>query len=632
MVSFEKSDILKLAQIVREETGNQVQEKNYPMLESRMRNHLLKLGVSSLAEYWQYFSQNEKQERELLQSLMTTHYTFFFREYAHFEVLLEWIKNEGSRIKERFEKNQTPVRVWSAACSRGQEVYSLAIFLDVHLKKALGVPFEVCGTDIDAESVNFARNGVYQIKEVNTIPQSYLSKYWKRGTGPIKDFAAVHPSVKQTTHFETLNLLEILKWSNTNKFDVVFCRNVFIYFSEENVRKIALDLSNRLLDGGLFVSGVSEPLRFSGWTLPSVGPSCYSKIRTGSVAPTKAKTTVVSKSSPSENKPTATPVAPTLVVAPQVKAVKYQVLCVDDSPTIQLLIKKIFSQDPDCQKIETANNGKEARTKLDSEKFDLITLDIHMPEVNGIEFLERLYKKKVDPPVIMVSSVNRTDLELATKSLSLGAFDYVEKPAMNNLQKSADEILTKAKMALRAQNSIAAVEGFDTSISQKIVVPDASQCVRIVFANEASKKLLEQVVRGQNGEYRSPPLVIAWQEGVDANIEKQVLEWTSRQVTSLRAPQHILRPNHVYVVNAGANGILDEFKVKSASMQALTSKLPEVSLTKKLGAVQLLVDESLQPEVSRIERIIGVTASDITPCTSFPSLSVEFFAGLRKAA
>ena len=622
LVNLTKEDLLRLAQVVRDETGNQVQEKNFPMLESRIRSHILKLGLGSIDDYWAHFQENEKQERELLQSLMTTHYTFFFREYAHFEILERWIVDESEKLKARFEKTKEPVRVWSAACSRGQEVYSLAMFLEFNLLKKYGIPFEVIGTDIDSESVAFAKNGVYSIQEVNTIAQMYLNGYWKRGTGPIKDFAAVHPNLKSKTHFEPLNLFEISSWKNQKKFDVIFCRNVFIYFSEENVKKVALDLSKKLEPRGLLVSGVSEPLRFSNWPLKLVGPSCYQNLGADQKGePSQA---------PKANGKTATGVS----IAKPIENSKYRVLCVDDSTTIQTLIKKIFSTDPSCERVDVAANGKEARVKLDSGKYDLITLDIHMPEVNGIEFLERLYQKKSDPPVLMISSVNRTDIELATKSISLGAFDYVEKPAMNNLQKSTDEILTKAKMALRikSKSEDQSVGNFDASISQQIVVPDASQCLRIIVASSESKKLLEQVVRGQKNEYRSPALLVLWHQGTE-NIESELLTWTNRQIISLKDAHQILKPNCVYLAKEELHkDALLNIKAKSISLQVLGQKITDLTTLKKFASIQVLLDESIGDFQGTFERQQGLKISDITPATSFPSLSVEFFANLRKAA
>ena len=621
LVNLTKADLLRLAQVVRDETGNQVQEKNFPMLESRIRSHILKLGLASIEDYWVHFQAHEKEERELLQSLMTTHYTFFFREYTHFELLEKWVNEESERLKARFEKTKQPVRIWSAACSRGQEVYSLAMFLEFCLFKKYGIPFEITGTDIDSESVAHAKNGVYTIQEVNTIPQMYLNGYWKRGTGPVKDFAAVHPTLKSKTQFEALNLFELPGWKNQNKFDVIFCRNVFIYFSEENVKKVALDLAKRLETRGLLVSGVSEPLRFSNWNLRLIGPSCYQNLGN------EQKNELTQSSVGNEKS-----VTPSPQKSPQ--SAKYRVLCVDDSTTIQTLIKKIFSTDPQCERVDVAGHGKEARLKLDTGKYDLITLDIHMPEVNGIEFLERLYQRKTDPPVLMISSVNRTDIELATKSISLGAFDYVEKPAMNNLQKSTDEILTKAKMALRAKSKPEeeSVGNFDASISQQIVVPDASQCLRVIVATSQSKKLLEQVIKGQKNEYRSPALLVLWHQSGE-NIESDLLNWTNRQITSLKDAHQTLKPNSVYLAKEDLHSeVLSNIKGKSVSLQILNQTTTDVTALKRFTSIQVLIDESIGNFQSTFEKQQGLKVSDITPATSFPSLSVEFFANLRKAA
>jgi chemotaxis protein methyltransferase CheR len=314
---------------------------------------------------------------------------------------------------------------------------------------------------------------------------------------------------------------------------------------------------------------------------------------------------------------------------------RYRVLCVDDSVTIQLLMKKIFSQDPLCEKVDIAVNGKDAREKLNQAKYNVITLDIHMPEVNGIEFLEKLYNRKTDPPVIMVSSVNRTDLDLATKSLSLGAFDYVEKPAMNNLQKSADEILTKARMAMRSSHVevVSTNTSFDVSIGQKIVIPDASQTLRIAMAAPENIKSLEFIVKGQRGEYRSPALIVVWRDPSNAvNLESELLKWSDRQIVSLRTSNQLLKPNHVYILKSEVvSEVLAKVKAKTASLQILDVNAPDFRMLNSIPSMQVLIDENIAPHRLQIEKQCGVRVSDVTPATSFPSLSVEFFANLRKA-
>ena len=259
-----------------------------------------------------------------------------------------------------------------------------------------------------------------------------------------------------------------------------------------------------------------------------------------------------------------------------------------------------------------------------------------MPEVNGIEFLERLYSRKTDPPVLMISSVNRTDIELATKSLSLGAFDYVEKPAMNNLKKSTEEILTKAKMALRAKdiNTQQATGSFDASIGQKIVVPDASRCLRVVVATNDSHVHLEQVVRGQKNEYRSPALLIVMQNSAsELNIESEILKWTERQVVQVRDENPHYKPNCVYIVKADFHQqILSKIDAKSISLQILSQSQVDLSGFKKFASLQILISEHLAEYSKAFERNNGLKISDVTPATSFPSLSAEYFANLRKAA
>lgn len=627
-ITITSHDIERLAQIVREDTGNQVAEKNYPMIESRVRAHVLRLKMTSMDEYWKHFRAHEDQERDALLSLLTTHYTFFFREYVHFDTLEAWLTQQMPRLKSRYEKSGQPVRVWSAACSRGQEVYSLAMFLSTRLS----IPYEVVGTDIDAESVAYAKNGVYPLKEVNTIPHQYLAEGWRKGSGAVREYAAATPALKGKVRFEPLNLLEVASWGDSHTYDVIFCRNVFIYFSEENVKRIALNLNARLADEGLFISGVSEPLRFEEWRHENIGPSCYIKKSTKKpAAKISTEDRTPSAASHSTPAPNINPVSPSKSAAGN-----FRILCVDDSPTIQLLIKKIFSTDPAFAAVEIANNGQEARQKLDKNNYDLVTLDIHMPVVNGIEFMEKLYNKKSDPPVLMISSVNRTDIELATKSLTLGAFDYVEKPAMNNLGKSTTEILTKAKMAIRSKGQPeVAVGSFDSSIARQIVVPDASLCLRAVVSDASHLQNLEQIVRGQGAEYRSPALLI-WspdESGLPTGVEAQMLEWTPRKVMRLRQGGEHLKPNHIYLATGGT--ITDFFNVsrfKSVSLQVL-SYAPGAAAALPTGTTtQFLVDEKLSVQVPLLERQFGRKVSDVTPATSFASLSLEFFANLRKAA
>lgn len=645
MGPFTKTDLNRLAEIIREETGNQVQEKNFSMVESRMRTYVERKGLASMDDYWDYFEANEIAEREGLAGLMTTHYTFFFREFIHFEALKKWVDDNADRLKKRHAQDQKPVTLWSAACSRGHEAYSLALFLDVELTKKYGVPFQIYASDIDGESVAYGKNGVYPIKEVNAIPLSYIGTNIKRGSGAVKDFAAMHPQLKSRVQFFTGNLLALPTEMAANSMDVIFCRNVFIYFAEQQVKEIALNLAKRLREGGLFISGVSEPLRFEGWNLPSTGPSIYGK--------------PLPVSGPVEVKP-ASKTAPAVATAPSLQSTAaavektFRVLVVDDSPTIQKLMTKILSQDKRIKTIEIAGDGGVAADKLKSGKYDLITLDIHMPNVTGIEFLEKFYKKDVHPPVLMISSVNRTDMDLATKALSLGAADYVEKPAMNQIEKSTSEILMKVRSLIErptaatsvaptvpAASSAAPSAGksdvrlsFDHQIGQKLVIPDATKCLRVVSIGEGGSGGLSYVLEGQKAEYRSPATLVVFDSEAALRADlARLTDWSGRPATNLLEVKERMKPNRIYAVTRAAikDLVMDPY-VTQVSLQILGRFLPEVAPLTQVKSVQILCDEPVAFEVKTIEAQLRRKVSDVTPATSFASLSAEYFAMLRQAA
>jgi chemotaxis protein methyltransferase CheR len=623
VLSFSQLDFDRLAQIVREETGNQISQKHFPMLESRLQAHASKLGLQSTKDYWDYFEMHERSEREVIVGLMTTHYTFFFREYIHFDKLEEWIELNLRTLKNRYENDKKGLRVLSAGCSKGHEVYSLAMFLDKVLEKKHGIAFQIFGIDIDGVSVQYAQNGVYPLTEVNKIPKIYLADHWKRGTGGVREFAAVRSQLKSKVIFEKLNLFDIATWKMDETFDVIFCRNVFIYFGEDDVKQIANTLASKLTDGGMLVSGVSEPLRFQGWGLSPFGPSCY----VNSAIKKKPESAPLLHSSASPAMEESTSFA-------ALTSSKYRVLCVDDSPTIQKIMQKIFAQDSFCEAVEVADNGKVAREKLSAEKFDLVTLDIHMPIMGGIEFLEQYYKKDEDPPVIMVSSVNRTDIDLATKALSLGAFDYVEKPSMNNLYKSGEEIITKASMAMRAKAASIDEHAstFDHSIGKKLVVPDASQCLRVVFASVSSLRELGQVIHGQRHEYRSPPLWVVCPKNDESPVSNVILASTKQPLNVVREGARLLRANQVYVSGTEQLGaLLGAQRMKSVSFQFINVVSINWQNFEKKFELQVLLDEKYANSASQLNLPASVAVSDITPAISFASLSLEFFARLRHA-
>lgn len=428
------SVIDQIAGIVSEMAGIQLGDKQRPMVESRLRSRMLKLKIDSFSEYLNYLNLHLETESQALLSLLTTHHTFFFREFNHFEFLL----NKGlaryiGRAKQRKDKT---IRIWSAACSKGQEVYSLAMFFRFHLMHmAPDIKFEIWGTDVDSASVKFAKNGVYKIDELRQSPAMYLDGNWIRGTGNVQSFSKAKDHLLSNCHFETVNLLNSENFLKNKTFDLIFCRNVFIYFNQEQIQKITKDFLKHLDQDGFLVLGVSETLNGLPLNIEAIGPSVYQhkKIQPKSVTG-KPITPNVSK--------------PILNPAPERPI---EVLCIDDSPVIHSLLGKILVPDQGFKIAAKANNGREAIEILKTRKFDAITLDMHMPELDGVGFLKE-YKDR-SAPIVILSSVNRDDPSIAQKALAQGASDYIEKPSLENLAQASNEIRSKIKLLLSMKKS-----------------------------------------------------------------------------------------------------------------------------------------------------------------------------------
>ena len=193
------------AQVVSLRAGIQLGAAQHSMVESRVRKRLVELGIATLEEYAEYYRENEGEESEELISLLTTHHTYFFREPVQFRFLEEVALPQAlNRMRARGESK---LRIWSAACSTGQEVYTLAMFLQHHLPVlAPGVGFEILGTDVDKQSVTTARNGVYALREMKSIPLLYTADHWAKGSGDISGFAKAKPSLRDHCRFESYNL------------------------------------------------------------------------------------------------------------------------------------------------------------------------------------------------------------------------------------------------------------------------------------------------------------------------------------------------------------------------------------------------------------------------------------------
>ena len=193
--------IQEICRYISKITGVQLGERQESMVSSRLQRRALDLKLAGIEEYYPYFQRNITSETKALVSLLTTHHSFFFREITHFQFLAQ--TGLGNIIEAVRGRGDKQIWVWSAACSRGQESYSLAMFLSHHLERmAPDLSFEILGTDVDEQSVSIARNGVYHRNEIKAVPMQYLGDHWVRGSGDIADYVKARNSLKEHCRFQ----------------------------------------------------------------------------------------------------------------------------------------------------------------------------------------------------------------------------------------------------------------------------------------------------------------------------------------------------------------------------------------------------------------------------------------------
>ena len=425
-----------LSVIVSSITGVQLGSAQEKMVESRIARRILDLGLEGPAEYESYFSSNRSSETSALVSLLTTHHTYFFREPAHFE----YLEREGLRLAAEAARKdgRTEIRVWSAACSYGQEVYSLAMFLRHHLPLiAPGMSFKIQGTDVDPAAVDIAKNGVYRSDQLESVPPKYLEGNWVKGSGEISAYVRARAPLRESCEFATANLLDLGRKA-TGKFDIIFCRNVFIYFTSDRVRDITRELLRALSPGGRLFLGISESVAGLDLPISLHGPSIYGH-------QDQAPLPEPSRSTSGARAEAKAPIAPA-------STPRTRILIVDDSPTIRKMLTRFLEREPSFEVVAATGDPRETEALILKHRPDVVTLDIHMPEMNGVEVLREL-RPKYRLPMIMITSAAIEEGGLVIEALESGAFDYIQKPSFENLPEVAPLMIEKVKAAAMARLS-----------------------------------------------------------------------------------------------------------------------------------------------------------------------------------
>jgi chemotaxis protein methyltransferase CheR len=258
-------DFATVRQLIADYAGIKLSPQKRNMVYNRLLRRLRARGLDNFGDYLQLVQREGSGEREAFVNALTTNLTAFFREPHHFELLL-------ARAQERVQRRGAPLRCWSSACSTGEEAWSIAMVL-----REAGCPGEVLGSDIDTEVLNTAQAGVYRMERTATLAPERLRRHFLKGTGSNEGLVSVRPDLRTLVRFGQLNL-QAHAWPAMERFDVIFCRNVVIYFDRDFQKRLLTRLADLLVPGGLLMVGHSESFPAAHPGFRSVGRTAYERV------------------------------------------------------------------------------------------------------------------------------------------------------------------------------------------------------------------------------------------------------------------------------------------------------------------------------------------------------------------
>ncbi len=240
------------------------------MLQGRLLKRIRELNMNSYTEYKEFFFSQEGQKKEIYNFLnvVTTNKTDFFREPVHFDFLRDEVlpKHNGSG----------QLKIWSAGCSSGEEPYTISIVLNEHKRTSPAFNFSIHGSDISNKVLTKAAKGVYPENKIAIIPLELKKRYFLKSKDRVNPTVRVKPELQRNLVLKHVNLMDS-HYQINETFDVIFCRNVLIYFDRATQERVISKLCNYLKPGGIFFIGHSESLSGMNVPLEHIRPTIFRK-------------------------------------------------------------------------------------------------------------------------------------------------------------------------------------------------------------------------------------------------------------------------------------------------------------------------------------------------------------------
>ncbi len=249
-------------QLIAEYAGIKLSPQKRFMVHNRLLRRLRTCGLQSFADYLHLVQDVRSGEREAFVNALTTNLTSFFREPHHFELLHQ-------RAEQHRENERRPMRVWSSACSTGEEAWSIAMTL-----RDAQCPADILATDIDTDALGKAGAGLYEAEKAAAVAPERLRAHLLRGTGQNEGWVSVRPELRATVKFMQLNL-QSSSWPAMEPFDAIFCRNVVIYFDREAQHALLARFAGQLRPRALLAVGHAESFPATNRAFRPCGRTAY---------------------------------------------------------------------------------------------------------------------------------------------------------------------------------------------------------------------------------------------------------------------------------------------------------------------------------------------------------------------
>jgi chemotaxis protein methyltransferase CheR len=276
LATMKDREFQRLSTLIYAEAGIKMPPAKKTMLEARLQKRIKKIGQPSFEAYTDYLFSSEGRSAELIHLIdaVTTNKTDFFREPAHFEFLVK--QAIPSLSTNRIYNQLNPLRVWSAGCSTGEEPYTISMVLAEYAAVQHGFRFTITASDICTQVLQKAMAGIYAEERTDTIPLHMKKKYLLKSRDRSRSLIRIIPDLRGTVQFKRINFMED-QFDITGQLDIIFCRNVVIYFDRDTQETLMRKFYKLLRPGGFLFIGHSETLNGIDVPFKSVASTIYRK-------------------------------------------------------------------------------------------------------------------------------------------------------------------------------------------------------------------------------------------------------------------------------------------------------------------------------------------------------------------